>query len=196
MMIQPQPTPYTPRRWSQMLAWATGNNTCRTSCHCEAPLVTATSRKADGHVGDVLDDQRQQRDEAADEQEPDLLGFARAEPGHAQRDEDHNRHVGPRQGEGAEEGRDGGEGGHVNPQRQGDEGGERKAGRHSQPGGEGAAHQALFDVQGHERPQHLHRAGQDERLNDSVLLIWPRVRNHQTARTTPTNKAVSPSARA
>src|SRR5439155_26633939 len=48
MITQPQPTAYTPRRWSQMFAFATGNKTCLTSCHCEAPLVTATSRNASG----------------------------------------------------------------------------------------------------------------------------------------------------
>src|SRR5581483_7051233 len=47
-MIQPQPTPYTARKLSQMSAWATGNNTCRTNCHCVAPFVTATSRYAAG----------------------------------------------------------------------------------------------------------------------------------------------------
>jgi hypothetical protein len=52
--------------------------------------VTAT-------VCDVLNDERQQRDEAANEQKPDFLRLAGSKPSHAQRNEDNDGNISARQ---------------------------------------------------------------------------------------------------
>src|SRR5581483_7760242 len=108
-------------------------------------------QKSRRHIGDILDHQGQQSHEAPDEEEPDFLGFAGAKPGHAQRDENHDRHVRPGQRKWAEKCRYRRESGHVHAQRHGDQRGQAETGGDPQPGINRAADQALLGVQGHER---------------------------------------------
>ena len=106
---------------------------------------------------------------------PIFLGFARAEPGHAQRDEDDDGDVRAGQGERPEEGGDGRKGGHVDSQGHRHDGRQGEPGGDAQPGGKRAANQALLEVERNEGVEDLQRAGQDQRLHDA-LAGSPRVR--------------------
>ena len=71
-----------------------------------------------------------------------------------------------------------------------------KPGRHPQQGGERAAHQSLLEVEWGKACNTSIGLGRMSGGTMRVLDRRPRVTNHHPTSTSPTNKAVSPSARA